>query len=426
MNIIIKMLQNHVVELRGLLNIPKRGCHCIVLAMLCYGSATAQPNISRVEYFIDVDPGYGNGITIPNASISEVAASFVVDIALLKQGIHFIGIRSRDANGAWSTDSRWTFTKAYTSLNLPPQTSITRVEYFLDTDPGYGKGIPVIGGPGQDLAALSFNIDLVPLSQGVHMVGVRSQDANGAWSIDNKWLFLKPYVLNGIQVQPAVTRCEYYIDADPGYGNGIALNMQPGQDLSGLSFSLDLATLNSGVHTVSVRSRDANGAWSLDNKWLFLKPYSAVANNPVPNIVKTEYYIDADPGYGYANAVTLTPGVDIGMLVFDADISLIPNGNHKLGIRSMDALGAWSIDNKFYFLGGKGTSWVGGTSIDWNDGSNWSKGLVPTVNEDITVSAGTPFSPVIPAGITVQCKSLKVFPGASVTISTGSNLKVGQ
>ena len=136
--------------------------------------------------------------------------------------------------------------------------------------------------------------------------------------------------------------------------------------------------------------------------------------------------MDADPGYGKATSISITPGTDIGMLVFDADISTVSYGTHKLGIRSLDANGAWSLDNKVDFTGGAGSQWLGVTSTAWMTASNWSKGLVPTTSDEVTIPAGTPFSPLIGNGIIGNCKSIKILPGAIVRLSaTGGNLKVG-
>lgn len=90
------------------------------------------------------------------------------------------------------------------------QPNITRVEYYVDNDPGYGKATALIITVGTNLTNLSINVDIAPLSSGVHIVGVRSQDENGAWSFDNKWLFVKPFANSGSGV-PNITMVEYYI-----------------------------------------------------------------------------------------------------------------------------------------------------------------------------------------------------------------------
>src|ERR1700712_4525951 len=70
--------------------------------------------------------------------------------------------------------------------------AINKIEYFLDTAPGYGNATN-LSFTGTTDATGTINIDVLPLAQGVHIVGVRSRDTKGAWSLDNRWLFVKPY-----------------------------------------------------------------------------------------------------------------------------------------------------------------------------------------------------------------------------------------
>ncbi|WP_374755962.1 Ig-like domain-containing protein, partial [Emticicia agri] len=61
-------------------------------------------NITRLEYFIDTDPGEGNGTNIPvTASSSVNNIPLLVNMSGLSQGTHFLEIRARDADGKWST-----------------------------------------------------------------------------------------------------------------------------------------------------------------------------------------------------------------------------------------------------------------------------------------------------------------------------------
>jgi hypothetical protein len=341
-----------------------------------------------------------------------------------------VGIRSRDANGAWSHDNKWLFLKPYANIGGIPQPNINRVEWFLDTDPGYGNATALSITPAQNLNNLAINIDLTSLNQGVHIVGIRSRDANGAWSHDNKWLFLKPYANTGATPQPNITRVEWFLDTDPGYGNATALSITPAQNLNNLSINIDMAPLYQGVHIVGVRSRDANGAWSIDNKWIFLKPYTGTTATPIPKVIRLEYFIDTDPGYGRATPVTITAATNIANVIFDADISTVPNGAHKLGFRVLDEYGAWGLDNKLDFTGGTLNSnaylWVGNVSTAWNNAANWSTNAVPGATNAVVIPANRPFNPTIANAVLANCKTITVQPGASITIATGGNLKVNQ
>jgi hypothetical protein len=49
---------------------------------------------------------------------------------------------------------------------------------------------------------------------------------------------------------------------------------------------------------------------------------------------------------------------------------------------------------------------------------------VPTENDDIIINAGTPFSLSIPNGTTAICNSIKIKPGAVISVATGGILKI--
>ena len=226
-------------------------------------AAQTAPNINRIEYYLDADPGYGNATNLSFIGTNNATGSINLDLIPLNAGVHIIGVRSRDANGAWSLDNKWIFLKPYANTGAVVQPNINRVEWYLDNDPGYGNATPISIAAGQDLAGLAININLVPLNQGVHILGVRSRDANGAWSFDNKWIFLKPYTNTGAVPQPNINRVEWFLDNDPGYGNATPVSIAAGQDLSSLAINIDLLPLNQGVHIVGVEAGmpTVHGAW---------------------------------------------------------------------------------------------------------------------------------------------------------------------
>ncbi len=319
---------------------------------VCLGLVvTAQPNITRVEYYLDHDPGYGLGTALSIVPAKDLSGlSFNINLVPLAQGVHIVGVRSKDANGAWSLDNRWIFLKPYTTGAAAPVPKIKRVEYFIDHDPGYGHATALSIVPNTDLSGLSFNINMTSLTKGVHIVGVRSQDSTGAWSLDNKWIFLKPYTTGAPVPVPKIQRVEYFIDHDPGYGKATALSIVPATNLSGLSFNINMTPLTKGVHIVGVRSQDTTGAWSLDNKWIFLKPYTTGAAPPIPKIQRVEYFVDHDPGYGHATALSIVPATNLSGLSFNINMVPLSQGVHIVGVRSQDTTGAWSLDNEWVFL----------------------------------------------------------------------------
>jgi hypothetical protein len=326
---------------------------CSLLALLWGCLLYAQPNITRVEYYIDKDPGYNNATAVsitPGTNLSNIALN--ISTTTLASGVHTLGIRAKDANGAWSEDNRWLFVKPYAGGDSTgPVPNLNRIEYYLDADPGYGKATAISFAAGTNLSGITLNIDPSTLASGVHTLGIRARDANGGWSHSNRWLFAKPYPTDTSGPLPNVTRVEYYLDKDPGYGAAKQVSISAGTNLSNLTINIDTTGLAQGVHILGVRARDANGKWSDDNKWLFARPYASDITGPgvPPNLRQIEYYIDNDPGYGKGTQVATDNISILSNFNLSVNISGLATGNHTLYIRSKDAKGGWSLDNNFAF-----------------------------------------------------------------------------
>jgi len=66
-------------------------------------------------------------------------------------------------------------------------------------------------------------------------------------------------------------------------------------------------------------------------------------------------------------------------------------------------------------------TWIGVTSTDWNDGTNWSCGTPPTAATDVTINT-TPHDPVVSTAVAMT-HSLTIATGVSVTV-TGQKLQI--
>ena len=67
---------------------------------------------------------------------------------------------------------------------LPFQASgqdVDRLEYFFDTDPGFGSGVAVTIAEGGTIDA-TFAPDISSLSAGFHVLYLRAKDTVGDWS----------------------------------------------------------------------------------------------------------------------------------------------------------------------------------------------------------------------------------------------------
>lgn len=146
-----------------------------------------------------------------------------------------------------------------------------------------------------------------------------------------------------------INRVEYFIDSDPGIGKATAVTVTPASNLT-TSFDINIQTLNEGVHTLYVRSKDAGNRWSLTGSRIF---YKATAPASSPDIVQLAYSIDNITGITSAN---VTPAQDIKDFALDIDIQSLSEGIHTLYIKSKDATGKWSLTGSRIFYKAKAAS----------------------------------------------------------------------
>ncbi|HSN59423.1 MAG TPA: hypothetical protein VLR49_00705, partial [Ferruginibacter sp.] len=74
-----------------------------------------------------------------------------------------------------------------------------------------------------------------------------------------------------IKAQPNINRAEYFFNTDPGFGNGITIPITPAPNLNDINFNANISGLSQGLNSLFIRSRDANGIWSITNRFLFVR-----------------------------------------------------------------------------------------------------------------------------------------------------------
>lgn len=260
-----------------------------VLGQPDYPSApTPKVNLGLLEYFYDTDPGAGNGFQVQlPASTDAGSFSFAASLADISSGFHRLYIRSRDENGVWSHTSTVFFDNyivpAY-SAAPPGSGALTAVEYFIDTDPGAGNATNLLTEATTTINDQPIAVNVSGLSGGVHRLYIRTKDEHGKWSLTHSGIFdnsLATAYPDAAPAAPPVGAFEYYIDTDPGFGNGTAVVISPGTDLPNLSVNIPLTGIAGGEHTLYIRSRQ--NPWSLSAyadftyasvlpvTWLFVK-----------------------------------------------------------------------------------------------------------------------------------------------------------
>jgi hypothetical protein len=91
------------------------------------------------------------------------------------------------------------------------------------------------------------------------------------------------------------------------------------------------------------------------------------------------------------------------------------------GEGSVESYG-YNIGAKFKDIGVFRTTWNGNSSTDWINPANWSAGVIPTLDDEITIPAGTPFHAVIPVNEIGACKKITLGTGATLTVNGKLNV----
>jgi gliding motility-associated-like protein len=225
--------------------------------------------------------------------------------------------------------------------------TINKAEYFFDSDPGPGNGVNL---PITTSVAISqtYNISTASLSTGFHTVNTRVRSNTGMWSLfASRTFFIIPAAI-AITPSTLITKAEYFIDNDPGIGNGTPVSFTAGSSVTFL-LNVPTNTLSPGFHTVNVRALDNQKRWSLFGQRTFyiVPPVNSIVSS---TIVKAEYFFNTDPGVGNATALPITSASSQNN-TFTIDVSSLSPGFHQLGIRYQDNLGSWShFSNRTFYI----------------------------------------------------------------------------
>jgi gliding motility-associated-like protein len=256
----------------------------------------------------------------------------------------------------------FTFILVIVSTSLCAQT-ITRVEYYFDSDPGFGSGISIPVTAAADLTR-DFSVPLNTVSEGFHLLYIRAKSNNGLWSLP---LSRPVLVQRNAQTSSvfSVDRVEYFFNTDPGPGNGIAIPITSASNLT-QDFSLPLGLVTEGFHNLYFRARSTNGLWSVPTlKPVFVQRNAQTASTPV--LKRIEYFFDTDPGLGNGTIVPATSNTfDQDLLV---DLSSTTAGFHILYVRSQDVNGRWSQPLAKPFFAGKSGSNIVALEYYYFDGA---------------------------------------------------------
>ncbi|MEO6542021.1 MAG: T9SS type A sorting domain-containing protein, partial [Ferruginibacter sp.] len=211
-------------------------------------------NIVEAEFFVDTDPGIGNGTSIALTSGPNPTFVATVPTAALSGGFHFVSIRTKDADGKWGLFENRGF---YISTQTNNVSDIVAAEFFVDTDPGVGNGTSVALTPGPNPTFIA-SVPTAALAGGFHFLSIRTKDAAGYWGLfENRGFYINTTSANVGNMIAA----EYFIDTDPGVGNGTPFNIPNTANFAqDFVWTIPLGTTQ-GQHFVAIRVK--NEKWGL-------------------------------------------------------------------------------------------------------------------------------------------------------------------
>lgn len=330
----------------------------LLMLLFLSGESLAQ-TLNRAEYFFDADPGTGNGTPVAVTPGATVDFSFGANISSLTNGFHNLNFRIRDNTGKWSHFQSRTF-YIVPVASLATSSTLTRAEYFFDSDPGIGNGVSI---PVTPASAISQNvaIPITSLGPGFHNINFRAIDNRGQWShFATRTFYIVPPL--AVNAGTTIEKAEYFLDADPGTGNGVNVPVTPAGTIN-QNIVIPTNSLTPGFHTLNFRAKDDKGRWShfaTRSFYILLQPTISTA------IVRAEYFVDNDPGTGLATPLSITAGSTQNN-AFALDISSLSPGFHRLGIRYKDNLGQWSHFpvRTFYVIPGNALPAASLTNIEY-------------------------------------------------------------
>ena len=249
-----------------------------------------------------------------------------------------------------------------------------QLEYFFDSDPGFGLGQCMYASPDAD-GNFSFNAPTTGLKPGVHQLGFRIYKPGNPNATEerDKSTHFAPTIIQQIFVPssetPVVSQVEYFWDTDPGIGKATKLNITPGNEVNLTNVQIPTTGLVKGAHLLGIRALGERG-WS---PLMTQEVYVPAADGA--EVSRVEYFWDVDPGFGKGTPLSFTKGQEIS--IENATVSTVglTAGDHQLYVRAYGNNG-WTptISRTVYVEPDVSTFQVLKAEYFWNEDPGFGKG----------------------------------------------------
>jgi bacillolysin len=240
------------------------------------------------EYFIDNDPGLGNGNHFSLNQVPEQTINLDISLSGFRDGIHVVYFRVKDDKGKWSHTYSQVFIKVLNKLNRV--VNIVKLNYYWDDMTGTQNSIDITVSPAPNIVKM-FYASLSGLRDGIHVLHIKAVDDLGLESLLYSQDFIKKSIPN--YSADRINLVEYFMDTDPGLGSGSKIDFSPADSVNLIAI-LPLADMTEGIHVFNVRCKSESGLWSQLYSKVFIK--NKIDNNVLTNISKIGYFI-SNPTY---------------------------------------------------------------------------------------------------------------------------------
>ena len=299
---------------------------CILLSVNLFSQ-----DVVSGEYFFDVDPQIGKGKAFDFVASTSVSKTLDIPTKDLTPGFHNLFVRVKNSKAVWGHSEGRLFYILSTPTTVV--TKIVSAEWFIDKDPGIGKGTSFVVSPDQTSSLL--DVTTKTLTEGFHNLFVRVKNSAGVWSHYEGRLF---YVLpTSTTTSTKIVSAEWFIDQDPGIGKGTSFVVTSDQPTSLLDVSTQKIT--AGFHNLFVRVKNSSGVWSHYKGRLFYVMPALIKQDT--KIVSGEWFVDKDPGIGKGKLIPFTATNTLSE-VLDLASAGVQDGAHNLFIRVVNDKGVWS------------------------------------------------------------------------------------
>ncbi len=322
----------------------------------------AAVNINRYEFYVDSVSNLNIQPLNFTSAISNVTPNANIDLTAVLPGVHQLYARVFDLNnkpsimnlGNFSMDQIYRYPNA--SAAAPP---IANMEYYFDTDPGYGLGTAITVSGASTNEQLTNVLVNFPngFPAGVHYLHIRSKQ--NPWSIDNVvpfttlavvpvyWQNVKAQLINNQtlvswatsqEINTSIFEIEHSVD-------GINFVKIGQQNAAGNSTNISFYNFTdlkpaAGLNYYRIKQIDINGSYKYSVIVKVLNrndiKETIIAPNPVSNILNViepiSKYVSSMDVYDNKGALIMHKNIQEDIQVYSLPVSNLRSGNYLLKI----------------------------------------------------------------------------------------------